>query len=78
MCANETAMHQPKVVHYLATLYTMYLFQPCFVQNKDSNCIFRSRNHSTDTSFLVASFNAVSFSAVTYLNVSQALSGALL
>ena len=27
MRANETAMHQPKAVHYIATMYSMYLFQ---------------------------------------------------
>ena len=31
MCANETAIQQPKVVHCIATVYTMYIFQPSFV-----------------------------------------------
>ena len=29
--AIETAMHQPKAVHYLATVYIVYLFQRPFV-----------------------------------------------
>ena len=29
--ANETAMHKPKVVHYIATVYIIYLFQHSFV-----------------------------------------------
>ena len=35
------------------------------IQIKDSNCIFQSHNHSTNTTFVVASFHAVSFSAGT-------------
>ena len=33
MCANEAAIHQPKVVHHIATVYArnMYLFQRSFV-----------------------------------------------
>ena len=31
MYTNETAMHQPISVHYIATVYTMYLFQHTFV-----------------------------------------------
>ena len=31
MCANETAMHQPKAVHYIGKMYTMNLFQRSFV-----------------------------------------------
>ena len=30
--ANKLAMHQPKVVHYIATVYTMYLFQRSFAR----------------------------------------------
>ena len=30
-CANETAMHQPKAVHYIATVYAMYLYQRSIV-----------------------------------------------
>ena len=31
MYANETAMHQPEAVHYIATVYALYLFQRSFV-----------------------------------------------
>ena len=31
MCANKTAMYQPKAVYYIATVYAMYLFQRSFV-----------------------------------------------
>ena len=73
-------MHELRAVDYIATVYTMYLFQCSFVfvQNKDCNCIFQSRNHSTNVSFLVASFNAVSFSTGNYWNVTPALCGVLL
>ena len=40
MYASDTAMHQPKTVHYIAMAYTLYLFQCSFVslsQNKGSN-----------------------------------------
>ena len=70
ICANETAMYQPKAVHYIAMVCIMYLFQRSFVRlDKDSNCIFRSHNHSTNASFLV-----VSFSAEAYWNIYPALS----
>ena len=31
MYANETAIHQPKGLHYIATVYTMKIFQYSFV-----------------------------------------------
>ena len=31
LVANETIMHQPKVMHYIARMYTLYLFQSSFV-----------------------------------------------
>ena len=42
MCANETAIHQLKAVHYIATVYTMHFFQRS-AQNKYSYCIFSVR-----------------------------------
>ena len=44
-----------------------------YIWNKNSICIFQSRHYSTNTSFLVASFNIVSFSPVTYWNVKRDL-----
>ena len=31
VCANETAMHQPKAVHYITTVYSMYIFHHSLV-----------------------------------------------
>ena len=79
MCANETAMHQPKAVHYMATVYTMNLFQRSFAslpRIKIPTVLLYF--HSKNASFFFASFSAVSFSAGTYWNVSATLSGFLL
>ena len=72
MRANETAMH------YIALVYTMYLFQNSFVSLSriKISTILASCNHSKNyVSFLVAPFNAVLFCAGTYWNVTTALSG---
>ena len=74
MCANETAMHQPKALHYIATVYTMKIFQCSFV----SLSSVKIPTVFSNACFLVAFFNAVLFSAGSYWNVSSALSEVLL
>ena len=46
MCANETVTHQPKAVHHIAAVSTMYLFQHSFVnlpRIKESNSVLYVR-----------------------------------
>ena len=61
----------------------MYLFQDSFVRRLCVSRIkiptlFANCNHSTNESFLVTSFNFVSFRAGTYWNISPTLTGVLM
>ena len=68
---------QPKAVHYIVTIYTIYIFQRSLVSLSKIK-IPTVFSEITIFTCKVVSFNAVSFSAVAYWNVSHALNGVLL
>ena len=75
MCANETAMHQPKAVRYLAAVYIKYHFESSFVSlsrikipSVFSEVAITIRTHLCSLPRLT-----FSFSAETYWNLSPML-----